>query len=104
MRDRPDLLTRWDAEPYWIGTDFRNRDIVAVSLRCRARPAAGENGRDGKNGENGGDGEVGEEVPWQYVMWHIPADGTAPEDLAAAALRRLATSDPRTYGGGGGSR
>ncbi|WP_406501273.1 hypothetical protein OHA04_18755 [Streptomyces sp. NBC_01590] len=103
VRDRPDLLTRWDAEPYWIGTDFRNRDIVAVSLRCRARPAAGENGRDGKNGENGGDGEVGEEVPWQYVMWHIPADGTAAEDLAAAALRRLATSDPRTYGGGGGS-
>ncbi|MEU0626386.1 hypothetical protein [Streptomyces sp. NPDC005989] len=90
LRDRPELLTRWDVEPWWVGTDFRNRDLVAVSLRCRTRPAPGQ------------DGEA--EAPWQYVMWHIPEDGTAPEDLAAAALQRLATVDPRTYGAGGGVR
>ncbi|MEV5198674.1 hypothetical protein [Streptomyces sp. NPDC053720] len=89
LRDRPDLLTRWDAEPVWIGTVFRDRDRTAVSLRCRARPAAGQSGED---------------APWQYVMWHIPEDGTAPEDRAAAALRRLAAVDPRTYGGGYGRR
>ncbi|MFF3955667.1 hypothetical protein ACFYY1_20885 [Streptomyces sp. NPDC001890] len=89
LRDRPELLTRWDAEPWWVGTDFRNRDLIAVSLRCRNGPASGQ---------------AGEETPWQYVMWQIPPDGTAPEALAAAALRRLATVDPRTYDGGGGRR
>ncbi|MCX4846447.1 hypothetical protein [Streptomyces sp. NBC_00893] len=89
LRDRPDLMTRWDAEPCWIGTDFRDPDRTAVSLRCRARPAAGQSG---------------EGATWQYVMWRIPEDGTAPEDRAAAALRRLAAVDPRTYGGGDGRR
>ncbi|MFE7108252.1 hypothetical protein ACFU98_23640 [Streptomyces sp. NPDC057575] len=88
--DRPELLTRWDVEPWWVGADFRNRDLIAVSLRCRTGPAPGQ------------DGEA--EASWQYVMWHIPEDGTAPEDLAAAALQRLATVDPRTYGGDGGVR
>ncbi|WP_326766850.1 hypothetical protein OG978_21960 [Streptomyces sp. NBC_01591] len=45
-------------------------------------------------------GQSGEDAPWQHFMWHIPEDGTAPEDRAAAALHHLATVDPRTYGGG----
>lgn len=42
------------------------------------------------------------DAPWQHYMWHIPEGGTPPEDRAAAVLHRLATEDPRTYGGGTG--
>ncbi|MFF3782900.1 hypothetical protein [Streptomyces sp. NPDC001933] len=68
----------------------RGRGACQTPRRCRTRPAPGQ------------DGEA--EAPWQDVMWHIPEYGTAPEDLAAAALQRLATVDPRTYGGDGGVR
>ncbi|MET9656865.1 hypothetical protein [Streptomyces sp. NPDC006510] len=86
LRDRPDLLTRWDVEPGWVGTDFRDRDLTAVSLAYRTGPAAGQSGEDA----------------WQYVMWYIPEDGTAPEDRAAAALHRLATGGPEDVRRGAG--
>ncbi|MBO0918475.1 hypothetical protein [Streptomyces laculatispora] len=41
---------------------------------------------------------AGEDGSSRHYLWHIPEDGTAPEERAAAALHRLATVDPRTYG------
>ncbi|GGV90032.1 hypothetical protein GCM10015535_45120 [Streptomyces gelaticus] len=87
LRDRPDLLTRWGAKPNWVGTDFRDRDLTAVSLLYRPDPGVVRSG---------------EYTPWKHCMWYIPEDGTPPEDRAAAALHRLATADPRTYDGGAG--
>ncbi len=75
LRDRPDLLSRWGMELGWVGTDFRDPDITAVCLMY-----AGDDGHQ------------------RHCMWHIPEDGTPPEDRAADALCRLATVDPRTYG------
>ncbi|MFE2929055.1 hypothetical protein [Streptomyces sp. NPDC059278] len=89
LRDRPDLLTRWDVEQGWIGTDFRDRDRTVVNLAHRAGPSSGPGAEDTHR---------------QHLVWHIPDDGTSPEHRAAAALHRLATADPRTYGGGGAGR
>ncbi|WP_406530401.1 hypothetical protein [Streptomyces sp. I8-5] len=89
VRDRPDLLTRWDVEQGWIGTDFRDRDRTVVTLAHRAGPSAGQGAEDAHR---------------QHLVWHVPDDGTTPEHRAAAALHRLATVDPRTYGGGGAGR
>ncbi|MEV0578193.1 hypothetical protein [Streptomyces sp. NPDC050392] len=75
LRDRPELLTRWDMELGWVATDFQDPDRTAVCLLY-----AGDDG-----------------AP-RHRMWQIPEDGTPPEDRAAAALDRLATVDPRTYG------
>ncbi|MFF7577693.1 hypothetical protein OG963_39605 [Streptomyces sp. NBC_01707] len=36
-------------------------------------------------------------IPLQF-RWVVPDDGTAPDAQAAAALRRLAKEDPKTYG------
>ncbi|MCM2412725.1 hypothetical protein [Streptomyces sp. RKAG290] len=75
LRDRPELLTRWDVRLGWVGTDVRDPDRTAMSLLY-----------------------AGEEGSLKQYMWHIPEDGTAPEERAAAVLHRLATVDPRTYG------
>ncbi|WP_329306597.1 hypothetical protein OG322_16705 [Streptomyces sp. NBC_01260] len=75
LRDRPELLSRWDVRLGWVGTDFRDRDRTALSLLY-----AGEDGSS------------------RHYLWHIPDDGTAPKERAAAVLHRLATVDPRTYG------
>lgn len=75
LRDRPELLSRLGMELSWAGTDFRDPDRTALCLRYE-----------------GADGSP------KYRMWHIPEDGTPPEDRAADALHRLATVDPRTYG------
>lgn len=75
LRDRPELLSRWDAELSWAGTAFSNLDQTVLCLRYA-----------------GADGSP------TYFMWCIQEDGTLPEDRAADALRRLASEDPRTYG------
>ncbi|MFD7615895.1 hypothetical protein [Streptomyces sp. NPDC059802] len=84
--DRPDLLTRWDAKPGWVGTDFRDRDLTAVSLLYRAKPATGQNGEDG------------EHASWQHFMWHIPEDGhpsRGPGRRGAAPSRHGGPEDVR---------
>lgn len=86
LRDRPDLLTRWDARPGWIGTDFTDPDATVLSFTYRPGLAAGQRDKDG---------------PWLQFTWSLPEDGTPPEDRAAAALR-LATADPKTYAEVGG--
>ncbi|MFF3392842.1 hypothetical protein ACFYW1_18185 [Streptomyces sp. NPDC002669] len=89
LRDRPDLLTRWDARLHWISDSYRDRDCTDISLMYRVEPDTGQ-GRDTGRGR--------EEDSWRQRMWRIPVDGTSPEDRASAALRRLAAEDPRTYG------
>ncbi|MGW2178170.1 hypothetical protein ACWCXX_08805 [Streptomyces sp. NPDC001732] len=83
LRDRPDLLTRWDARLHWIGAGFEDRARTTVSLLYRTEPATGQSRED---------------ESWRQRMWYVPEDGTSPEERAAAALQRLAAEDPRTYG------
>lgn len=82
LRDRPDLLTRWDAQLGWVGTDFTDPDATVLSFTYWPGLAAGQRDKDG---------------PWLQFIWTLPEDGTPPEGRAAAALRRLATVDPKTY-------
>ncbi|MGW2593240.1 hypothetical protein ACWCXC_23630 [Streptomyces sp. NPDC001515] len=79
LRDRPELLERWGVRLSWAGTEFRNPEVTALSLLY----------------------DRGDGYDAQY-LWLLPDDGTPPEDRAAAVLERLATVDPRTYGGDGG--
>ncbi|MFD7324443.1 hypothetical protein ACFV9D_25675 [Streptomyces sp. NPDC059875] len=90
LRDRPDLLTRWDARFGWVGTDFHDPDTTVLSFTYRPGFATG------KQDTNG---------PWLQFLWDLPEDGTPPDLRAAAALRRLETTDPKTSARvGGGSR
>jgi hypothetical protein len=82
LRDRPDLLTRWDGQRGWVGTDFTDPDATVLSFTYWPGLAAGQRDKDG---------------PWLQFIWTLPEDDTPPEDRAAAALRRLATADPKTY-------
>ncbi|QMU74303.1 hypothetical protein GXP74_36555 [Streptacidiphilus sp. P02-A3a] len=82
LRDQPDLLTRWDSRVGWIGTDFHGPDTATVSFTYWPGLAAGQQDREG---------------PWLQFIWSIPDDGTPAEPQAAAALRRLAEQDPKTY-------
>lgn len=81
LRER-DLLTRWDAAKGWIGTDFRDPDTTVLSFTFWPGLAAGQKDRDG---------------PWLQFTWRLPDDGTPPVERAAAALRRLAAEDPKSY-------
>ncbi|MEU8902592.1 hypothetical protein [Streptomyces mirabilis] len=82
LRDQPDLLTRWDGQVGWIGTDFHDQDSTVVSFTYWPGLAAGQRDKDG---------------PWLQFIWSLPDDGTPPENQAAAALRQLAEQDPKTY-------
>jgi hypothetical protein len=90
LRDQPDLLTRWDGQVGWIGTDFHDQDETVISFTYWPGLAAGQRDDDG---------------PWLQFIWSLPDDGTPPENRASAALRQLAEQDPKTYAHvGGGSR
>lgn len=78
LRERPDLLTRWDVTPGWIGTSWREPDTVDVGLSLPPEPETDGGSR-------------------RYFHWELPDDGRPPEVQAAAALQRLATTDPRTF-------
>ncbi|SCE17725.1 hypothetical protein GA0115240_142190 [Streptomyces sp. DvalAA-14] len=82
LRDRPDLLTRWDAKVGWIGTDFHDPDTTVVSFTYWPGLAAGHRDKDG---------------PWLQFIWSLPDDGTPPEIRADTALRQLAEHDPKSY-------
>ncbi|MBO0515749.1 hypothetical protein, partial [Streptomyces beijiangensis] len=90
LREQPDLLTRWDAQRGWTGTDFADPDAIAISFTYWPGLSSGEKDKDGTH--------------LQFI-WTLPDDNTPPETRAAAALRRLATTDPKTYADvRGGSR
>ncbi|MEV0281276.1 hypothetical protein AB0I22_33495 [Streptomyces sp. NPDC050610] len=79
--ERPDLLSRWDAKRGWISSGFDDPDTTVVTFGYA--PGLGSGQPDG--------------LPLQFC-WVVPDDGTPPETQAAAALRRLAEEDPKTYG------
>lgn len=79
--ERPDLLSRWDAKRGWISSGFEDPDTTVVTFEYA--PGLGSGKPDG--------------IPLHF-RWVVPDDGTPPEAQAAAALRRLAEEDPKTYG------
>ncbi|MEU7011983.1 hypothetical protein [Streptomyces sp. NPDC046332] len=82
LRDRPDLMTRWDTRFGWVGTDYHDPDTTVVSFTFWPGLAKGQRDVDG---------------PWLQFFWSLPDDGTPPEARAAAALTRLETTDPKTF-------
>jgi len=82
LREQPDLLTRWDGQVGWIGTDFPDQDSAMVSFTYWPGLAAGRQDQDG---------------PWLQFIWSLPDDGTPAENQASTALRQLAEQDPKTY-------
>ncbi|MFE0648259.1 hypothetical protein ACFVZH_06685 [Streptomyces sp. NPDC059534] len=82
LRERPELLARWGLGRGWISTDFPAPDTTVVTFDGPPVTA---------------DGTPETEQPARQYLWRIPDDGTPPEQQAAAALRRLAEEDPRTY-------
>ncbi|WP_369147452.1 hypothetical protein [Streptomyces sp. R44] len=80
LRERPELLARWDLRQGWTGTDFGDPDTTVITYDDLPPTAGG----------------APDVQPRQYV-WLLPDDGTPPEQRAAAALRRFAEEDPRRY-------
>ncbi|MFF3565260.1 hypothetical protein ACFYXS_34975 [Streptomyces sp. NPDC002574] len=81
--EAPDLLSTWDASRGWISSGLEDPDTTVVTFWYV--PGLGSGTPDGADS------------PLQF-RWDIPDDGTPPETQAAAALRRLADEDPKTYG------
>ncbi|MFD6420196.1 hypothetical protein [Streptomyces sp. NPDC060194] len=80
--EEPDLLSRWDAGRGWISSGFDDPETAVVTFFYVPGLASGRPQRP--------------DSPLQF-RWDIPDDGTPPETQAAAALRRLAEEDPKTY-------
>ncbi|WP_405964272.1 hypothetical protein OG713_27195 [Streptomyces sp. NBC_00723] len=78
--ERPELLSRWDARRGWISTGHEEPDTAQVHFWYQPGLGAGRP----------------EEDPLVF-RWTVPDDGTPPEAQAAAALRRLAEEDPKSY-------
>lgn len=83
LRERPELLARWDLGVTWVGTDWSEPHTTVVRLVYS--PPDGAEGPDGR--------------PLRlYFDWSLPDDdGLLPKDRAAAALERIARSDPKGY-------
>ncbi|WP_433436004.1 hypothetical protein [Nonomuraea sp. CA-141351] len=80
--EQPELLSRWDASPGWISSGFDDPDTTVVTFWYVPGLASGRPER--------------ADSPLQF-RWVIPDDGAPPETQAAAALRRLAEEDPKSY-------
>ncbi|MDH6229109.1 hypothetical protein [Streptomyces sp. MJP52] len=80
--EKPDLLSRWDAGRGWISSGFDDPDTAVVTFWYVPGLASGSPER--------------ADSPLQF-RWVVPDDGTPPEAQAAAALRRLAEEDPKSY-------
>lgn len=78
----PSLLSRWDARRGWISTGHEDPDTVDVTFLYVPGLGTGNPERP--------------DSPLQF-RWVLADDGTPPEAQAAAAVRRLAEQDPRTY-------
>ncbi|MFG2236770.1 hypothetical protein ACGFNX_43485 [Streptomyces sp. NPDC048723] len=83
LRERPELLRRWDLAATWVGT--ARREPHTTMLWLVFSPPDGAEGPDG--------------TPLRlYFEWRLPDDdGLPPEDRAAAALERIARSDPKGF-------
>ncbi|MFJ9817576.1 hypothetical protein ACIRU3_20350 [Streptomyces sp. NPDC101151] len=80
--EEPDLLSRWDAGRGWISSGFDDPGTAVVTFWYVPGLASGNPDRADR--------------PLQF-RWVVPDDGTPPEAQAAAALRRLAEEDPKSY-------
>lgn len=78
LRERPEVLERWNCALDWITTHHQERDRVRVSLCYPARPTSCED-------------------HWLQFLWDVDEDGTPPEAQARAALRRLTENDPTGF-------
>ncbi|MER6047751.1 hypothetical protein ABT168_09840 [Streptomyces sp. NPDC001793] len=81
LREQPGLLTQWDARRGWISSGFDDPDTTVVTFWYEPGLAVVKP----------------EGNPLQF-RWIVPDDGTPPQAQAAAALRRLAREDPKSYG------
>lgn len=82
LRERPGILTQWDARGGCAGTEFGHPDTIALSFVFWPGLAAGRQDEDG---------------PWLQFVWRLAKDARSPEEQAAAALRRLSAEDPKSY-------
>jgi len=80
LRERPELLSRWDAALGWISSGFDDPDTAVVTFWYAPGLGSGT-----------------PEADSLQFCWVVPDDGTAPEAQAAAVLRRLAEEDPTSY-------
>ncbi|MFJ9945152.1 hypothetical protein [Streptomyces erythrochromogenes] len=83
LRERPDLLTRWDMRSHWCKTAGPYEDTVEVHLYYG--PGVGPDPADD------------EATHWLHFTWSVSDDGRRPEERAAAVLERLAATAPKTY-------
>ncbi|MEU7727819.1 hypothetical protein AB0B78_21655 [Streptomyces sp. NPDC040724] len=83
LRDRPELLARWDIPTSACTTAGPYEDTVEVAFWYG--PGLGP------------DPACDEANQWLHFTWSLADDGRRPEERAAAALERLATADPKTY-------
>ncbi|MDX3540447.1 hypothetical protein PV721_40345 [Streptomyces sp. MB09-01] len=82
LRERPELLSRWDLRANGIATDWHDPHTSVLWLVFT--PPDGAVGPDGN--------------PLRLSFeWRLPDDGTPPEERAAAALERIARSDPKGF-------
>ncbi|WP_406263031.1 hypothetical protein OHT93_00315 [Streptomyces sp. NBC_00191] len=81
--EKPELLSQWDASRGWISSGFDDPHTTVVTFWYMPGLGSGRPER--------------ADSPLQF-RWVVPDDGTPPEAQAAAALRRLAEEDPKTYG------
>ncbi|MFG2993342.1 hypothetical protein ACGFZK_29275 [Streptomyces sp. NPDC048257] len=82
LRERPELLSRWDLSANWIATDWDDPHTSVLWLVFT--PPDGALGPEG--------------TPLRlYFEWRLPDDGTPPEELTAAALDRIGRSDPKGF-------
>ncbi|MEU6211154.1 hypothetical protein ABZ891_14760 [Streptomyces sp. NPDC047023] len=82
LHERPGLLARWGIPLSWCGTAGPYEETVVLRLAF----GPGVSGATGR-----------EASQWVRMEWRLPDDGRPPAQRAAAALERLATTDPRTY-------
>ncbi|MEJ8643915.1 hypothetical protein WKI68_26180 [Streptomyces sp. MS1.HAVA.3] len=75
LRERPELLGRWDLRESWISTDWRNPDTTVLQLAFTP-PCTTES---------------------LYFEWHLPDDGRPAAEQAAAALARIEAGDPKEF-------
>lgn len=83
LRERPELLSRWDLSVNWVGTDWQDPHTTVVRLVYTPPDRA--------------EGTEGAPPPRLYFDWRLPDDGSPPQERAAAALERIAASDPKGF-------
>jgi hypothetical protein len=77
IRQRPDLLTRWQCQPDWVAARAGEREQIRLSFFHPNRP------------------QWPAEQPWLQFEQVIAIDDTPAQQQAAAILEQLETADPK---------